>query len=303
MIVLMIFGLFLITSPTAQAAGLTAVSDTLTRLKKSTAANHTIVFTTAAGIAVGNTVELTFATGFNIASVVTADVTIEGAVVTSAVPVGQVLTITAAAGNVVAPAGTADIVIGNSHITNPGTAGSYTISIAGSFGNSGSLAVAIADEDQVSISGTADPYLAFNVTDATVAFGTFSITAVKTDDAIMTAATNSTAGYSLTVNGGTLDDGAGHTITAIGGVAAASIPGSEQFGFKVGAAGGSGAAVAPYATANYAFDIDNVPDEVADSAGVSDTTTFTMTYIANISTLTEPGTYNATHTYICSGNF
>ena len=226
--------IFILNCSFAQAAALTSLSDTLTRLKKSTTANHTISFVTPSGIDVGDTVTLTFASDFDVSSVVVADVTIGGNQPASATVLGQIVTITADADTTVAPAGTATIVIGNSHITNATTAGSFTVSIGGTFGDTGSYAIAVADDDQVASSGTVDPTLNFNVTDGTVAFGTLSATAVKTDTATMTAATNSSSGYSITVNGNTLTSGA-NTITAIGGVAAASAPGTKQYGFKIGA--------------------------------------------------------------------
>lgn len=319
---LLAFLVVIILTQIVSAAALTGMKDTQTRLKKSTAANHTIQFTTPTGIAIGNTVTLTFGSDFSIASVVTADVTLEGAAVTSAVPVGQVLTITAGAGNVVAAAGTADIVITNNHITNPTTADSYTIAIAGTFGDTGSLAVAIANEDQVTISATVGSYLTFDVTDSTVTLKALGrstldplLAGFDVDDpatpAQMIASTNNSSGYSITVSGGTLDDGAGHTITAIGGTAAASTPGTAQFGLNLKnnttpdtgteVSGGSGAAAGQYAIADsFAFATGNT---VASCASASATTTFTMAYIANIPATQAAGSYTATHTYICTATF
>ena len=149
-----------------KAATLTAISDTMSRLIISQKATHTIQFTTPTGIAPGDTVTLTFENDFDISSVVAADVTLEGAVVASTGVDGQVLTITAAAtGNTVAATGTADIVISDSHITNPTatTNNPYTIDIAGTFGDTGSMAVYILTDDQVVISATVDPILAFAI--------------------------------------------------------------------------------------------------------------------------------------------
>jgi hypothetical protein len=136
-----------------------------------------------------------------------------------------------------------------------------------------------------------------------VALGTLSPTAVKTDTAAMTAATNSASGYSITVSGATLTS-AGDSITAIGGAHAASNPGTKQFGLRIAAAGGSGAPVDPYDDpAEYAYDGVASPDQCCSCAGTSAVTTFTMTYMANISYTTKPGSYSTTHTYICTGTF
>lgn len=329
---LMVFGLFLTTSQIARAAGLTSVTDVMSRLKAATASNHTIKFTTAAGMSSGTIVVDFNTAGFTSGTVDYTDIdlsygaggteneqtiaadagaatwgaTITGNNLTLAYPTSGATAITAG-WIVIIEIGTnaATGVQGDQRYTNP-AAGSKTISISGTgtFTNSGSLAVAIATEDQVDISATVDPYLAFDVTDDTVTLGTLSTTLIKTDTAAMTAATNSTSGYSITVNGGTLDDGAGHTITAIGAAHAASSVGNEQFGFRIAAVGGAGAPVDPYDdVAQYAFDSAAVPDQVASDAGVSATTTYTITYMANISATTEPGAYTATHTYICTGNF
>jgi len=316
-----------------QAAGLSAVKDTMTRQKASTLSNHTIQFTTTTGVAAGGTIVITFPSDFiGEADIDFTDVDMYavtertlaaapnvatwGAVFSDSGSTRNRLTLTSGTGTVVA-GGTVIIeigtnategVAGNKQITNATTTGSKTVTLSVGGTDTGTLAIPIATEDQVSSSGTVDPYLAFNVTDATIAFGTLSLTAITTNTAEMTAATNSTSGYNITIgiNGAdtaTLDDGAGHTITAIGAVATASIPGTEQYGMKIGVAGGSGAAVAPYATADYALDTAAFPDICASSAGVSITTTYTMTYMANIATNTEPGTYTARHTYIATGNF
>lgn len=313
---------------TISAAGLTGVSGEASRLKKNTLSNHTIQFNTSSGVAAAGTITVTFPSDFigeadidytdvdlgddgsQITLAATPSGTTWGAAFSSVGSTRNKLTITSDTGTIEAGSNLSikiginatEGVTGDKQITNATTAGSYTVPITCGASDSGSYALAIADEDQVTISASVEPYLAFNVTDSTVSLGVLSFLSVKTDTAAMTAATNSSSGYTITVNGPTLESG-GNSITAIGGVAAASIPGTAQFGFKVGASGGAGVAVTPYDTADYAFDVDNTPDEVAHSEDISDTTTFTMTYIANISTTSAAGSYTATHTYICTGNF
>lgn len=128
-------------------------------------------------------------------------------------------------------------------------------------------------------------------------------TTIETEAFNMTASTNATSGYVITVQGPTLTDGA-KTITAIGGTNTASSPGNEQFGIRFTASGGSGTVTAPYAASGYAYAADaNTPDEVASSVGDSAITTYSARYLANIETLTEAGTYTANHTYIMTGTF
>jgi hypothetical protein len=118
----------------------------------------------------------------------------------------------------------------------------------------------------------------------------------------LTAATNAASGYTIYVLGATLTSGL-NTIDAIGGSATASSVGTEQFGLKVSASGGSGAAVAPYASANYAYNATTTQDDIATSAVPSTTTTYSITYIGNISATTEPGSYATTLTYTATGLF
>lgn len=323
LILSMFFGLNMLWISQSKAASLTSVTDVMSRLKTNTLANHEISFTTPTGVAAAGTITVTFPSDFAPEGGIDytdLDLSANGSDITlAATPSGttwgavfggtgnRTLTFTSDTGTIAASSA---IVVkigtnatgGDKQITNPTSADSYTISITCGASDSGSLAVAITDEDQVSISGSVSPYLQFAVTQGTVALGTLSRTSEKTATATMTAATNATSGYSITVNGNTLTSGA-NTITAIGGTATASTPGTKQFGLKVGAAGGSGSAVSPYNTANYAFDIDHLPSQVAQSATSSDTTTFTVTYLANISNTTAAGSYTATHTYICTGNF
>jgi len=324
---MMISGLLLLNYAKIQAASLTSVTDTMSRQKVSTLSNHVVKFTTPTGAGdTTDTITVTFPAGFTIGSVAFGDMTLTHGATTGlettetlaaaasatdwgASFTGQVLTLTHPTNGANGDIAASDKVIltigGTNKITNPGSAGSYTVTLGGTFGDTGSLAVAIATQDQVTATGNVDPYLACGVTDDTVSFGTLSFTSVKTDTAQMTAATNSKDGYSVTVDGPTLTNGS-YVIDAIGGTPASSAPGTEQFGFCISASGGQGAAVYPYnqcGSTQYAFDVANVPDEVAKSTQKSKTTTFTMTYIANIDTDTEPGTYSAVHTYICTGNY
>jgi hypothetical protein len=69
------------------------------------------------------------------------------------------------------------------------------------------------------------------------------------------------------------------------------------------ASGGSGAVSAPYAAAGYALDSASFPDQVASASVASANTTYSVRYVANISSLTEAGTYNSTLTYVGTANF
>jgi len=173
------------------------------------------------------------------------------------------------------------------------------------------VAVDIIADDQISVTSTVNPSLTFAITDAAIDLGTLTSSATGSDTAEFTVATNAGSGYVADISGTTLTNAASDTITAIGGTKAASSIGSEQFGINlkdnttpnVGAepSGGSGAAAGEYATADsFAF---LTGDTIASCAGPSDTTTFTISAIANIGGATEPGTYTTTLTLVTTGKF
>jgi len=198
---------------------------------------------------------------------------------------------------------------------NPSTdASPYTIAISGTFGDTGNITVAIITNDQVSVSATVSQALSFSISTNSIGFGTLSSSAARYANAAGTgsateveahtlvAGTNSGSGYTITVNGNTLTYSS-FTINAIGTTNTASSPGSEQFGLRMTATGGTGTVSAPYAAAGFALDTAAFPDEVASATGVSADTTYSVRYLANIASNTEAGSYTATLTYVATGNF
>lgn len=201
---------------------------------------------------------------------------------------------------------------GVNQITNAAAA-TYQMGITGAFGDTGETAVTIIADDQVAATATVDETISFAISNASIAFGTLTTanarwantttgSATEVTAHTITASTNATNGYVVTVDGSTLTSGA-NTVTAIGATAAASAPGTEQYGIKATAAGGTGTVTAPYATANYALDTAAFPDQFASAAGASVTTTYTLTYIANIAATTEAGSYTSTLTYTATATF
>jgi hypothetical protein len=166
---------------------------------------------------------------------------------------------------------------------------------------------------QVSIAG--GQTLSFSVSDNTIGFGPLSASAARYASGDTTgsaseveahqliAATSATSGYIITVKGATLTSGA-NTVTAIGASNTASSPGSEQFGLRMTATGGSGAVTAPYAASGFAYAADaSTSSQVASVSGSSTATTYSVRYLANITATTEAGSYNGTFTYTTSGTF
>lgn len=206
-------------------------------------------------------------------------------------------------------------VTGNTQIINPSGAASYEITLAGLFADTGSATVNIIGDDSVDIAATVTQSLTFSISDTTIGFGALNSAAARhatgdlTGSASETGAhdlvvgTNATNGYSLTATGTTLTSGGGPTVTAIGAANTASSVGTEQFGMRFTASGGSGTVSAPYAAAGFAFDTAAFPDQIASAAGASANTTYSARYIANIAANTEAGVYSATVVYVATANF
>jgi len=345
----LIFALSLFFVPkVVQANGLTALSDTMSRLQKSTVkSDHTIRYTTPTGVAAGQNMQITMPTGFTIGSVDYTDIDVswgpstgfENELTLAGTPSGttwgaafasQVLSITSGTGTITAAS---KVVIeigtnatyqttGDQQITNHATAGTYTISIAGSFGDTGKIAIVILDNDQVVVSTTIDPYLTFSLTQNAVSLTKsgggnpdYNNTGYNNGTANTLAAnTNANTGYTISYNGATLSaNGGANTIDAMA-TKTTSSTGTEQFGVNLklnttpatGAdptGGGSGAPASDYNTANQYKFVAGTTTTLASAAAATISNTFTVTYIVNVSQTTEAGAYSTTITYICTGNF
>ncbi len=322
----------------AYAASLTAKSDTMSRLKVSTASSHVIKFTTPTGAADNtDTIIVTFPSDFNFTSKTIGSLTFTHGATTgaetsetlaaspSATAWGavfsgtqnRILTLTAPSDGVGAAAIAAgDKVIltyDDTNSINPSTPGTYTIGISGAFGDSGDILVSVESDDQVVVTAVVDETLSFSISDNTVEFGTLDSAndffaddsggnATEAEAHQIVAGTNSANGYVITVNGTTLTSGA-NTISAIGSSNTASTTGTEQFGLRMTASGGSGTVTAPYAASGFALDTAAFPDQVASAAGSSADTTYSVRYVANVGAQTEAGTYTSTLTYVAVPNF
>jgi len=215
-------------------------------------------------------------------------------------------------------------VTGVEQIKNAVTAASDNLVISGTMGadDTGTIVITSVTDDVVVATATVPASLSFTISDNDIFFGTLDSanewwadntadgSATEVAAHTMAAGTNSSNGYTITVNGATLASTGtpADTITAIGASATdvTAGNGSEQFGIRLTASGGSGAASAPYngAANMYALDTAAFPDAVATSATESVTTTYSVYYAANISAATEAHTdYTSSLTYVATGNF
>ncbi|MES3006044.1 MAG: hypothetical protein V4664_03805 [Patescibacteria group bacterium] len=166
---------------------------------------------------------------------------------------------------------------------------------------------------------TIQPVITFSISDNSIGFGALSASATRyaTGDLagfateptppahIIIAATNAPNGYVVTIQGLTLTSGLNTVSSISGGPTGLSI-GSEQFGIRTTATGGSGAVTSPYngSAGNYGYSTTpSTPTNFASASGVTTATTYNVNYAANISTITDSGEYGTTLTYIISGTF
>jgi hypothetical protein len=217
------------------AAAMTSITDTLSRLKATTAANHTIKFVQTTGVGAGEKIKVTFPTGFTMGSVDYTDVDLaEGdsnncstAVFTDktlaaaatgatwgATVAGQVLTFVSDTDTI-----TADKCVlvevgtnateggaGDQQVTNSGAGNDKVMSLATTTAgdvdiDTGSLALSIIAEDQVEVTATVDPTFTFTISSSTCALGTLSTANVQTCGVTLTTSTNAVGGYTTTVVG------------------------------------------------------------------------------------------------------
>jgi hypothetical protein len=156
--------------------------------------------------------------------------------------------------------------------------------------------------------------LTFSVSDSTVGFGDVLPAASRfaTGDTLgsateavahtLSATTDAASGYSISASGPTLTVG-GFTISAIGATPAAPNAGTEQFGLRLTASGGSGAVASPYNTSNYAYDA--ISSDTIATLGTGDgvQTIYSAYYLASIAALTEAGNYSTVIQYTITANF
>lgn len=165
----------LVAAVSVQAATVTSANDTLSSLETSEAANHVLLFTTPGGIDEGDTLTISFAADFDTSTITEDDVDIEdddidlttaancvGTEKASITITADIVTITICPGNGGTIAATSEVTIeigtnatvsgtGTNQIENPSDEGTYYVSIAGTFGDSGSIALPIGGDNSVDV--------------------------------------------------------------------------------------------------------------------------------------------------------
>lgn len=191
-------------------------------------------------------------------------------------------------------------------------------------------AIALDTANQITVSGTMPESLVFcvgtsgtdctNITGSSVDLGTFSPVATSTGSSVMSASTNASSGYVITING-TVPTSGSNTIPAMGTQSAnsagcspscTSTTGTSQFGTNVVAntspSVGSAVSGSGTATGFGGYNTQNsfrffTGDTVASVGGVTQANLFKNSYMVNVGGDQAAGVYTATLTYICTATF
>lgn len=160
---------------------------------------------------------------------------------------------------------------------------------------------------------TNDPALSFAVTNANVNFGSFTPASASTATASFSVSDYTSYGYVVQLLGNPPSNGS-HVITPMS-TTAGSLAGQEQFGLNLVANTapvsfganpnhglfGVGSAAPNYATANQYRYVSG--ETIASAPKSSGVTTYTMSYIVNVTSLTPGGQYNTDQILICTGTY
>lgn len=215
----------------AYASTITSAKIVFTTIEQSTTADQTIEFITPTGVAAGETITVTYPTGFDVSTfaVNNADLAVSAAgscasfsdVTLAASPSGatwgvavsgQAITFTSGTGTVAAGrcvqiefgSNATTGAAGATFITNQSAAQNNSdplVNITAGASDSGSIAVEIISGSTVSVSAAVVTSISCALNDTSAAFGTFTINTVTTADStpVWTISTNATAGYVLSV--------------------------------------------------------------------------------------------------------
>ena len=323
----------------AQAAALTQLSDVQTNQTMGQLSSHTIQFVTPSGIPSTTTSTLVFNNATTIAGLTSNDIsiTVNGTVATSSVGAPTAanwgIAFTASTVTLSSPTGVAGAAASSSILIKIGTAATstavnritnyasatttlLTITTAGGT-DSAVIALPVITNSIVNITATVSPTITFTIDTNALQFGTLNSSLARwaTSTAggsgsdvvgnVLTINTNSTSGFSITLQGSTLTASSG-TITPITGSPAVSATSTSQFGLYAVETGGTGATSSVnYRTAgSYFFGATATTTSVLGSGtSPTATATYSIHYIANISPTTPAGAYSTNLTYIATPQF
>lgn len=340
-----------------RAAAVTSFSDTLSTIKESVVANHTFTFTIIDDWQAGETLALAFPAGFSAAGFANTepedfDVTDDGAdqtlvasggcsgaaieieITTTDIvdPIG--FTFTRCAGDATIAAGSIVTIeigtnatsggAGNDQITNQTAAQNNTnaiITLAGGGGytDTGSLALEIVADNDVTVNATVDPRITCAFAGMTTTFASLTGPVTTSDTTTtVTISTNAPNGFTLSIR----DEGNATNPGLYKSVAPTYLIGSadsafadtatltndvDGFGVQGSVAGGSGASVTIAArydqSGNAVGGLERTATTLASATGAVASRVVSVVHKAAVSGLANAGAYTDTLTYVCTGIF
>lgn len=357
------FSLLLPYTPSAFAAPVTSFSDVLSTMKESVVANHTFTFTIADTWVAGETLTLVFPAGFTGAGFANTepedfDITDDGVdqlMVASGGCTAAALEIEITTTDIVDPIGftftrcatdatiAASSVVtieigtnaqsgasGNDQITNQTAAenvtdAKVTLAGGGGFTDTGTLALEVIADNDVTVNATVDPSITCAFTGMTTTFASLTTGAISTSDTstTITASTNAQGGINIIVYdaGNTTNPGlykSAGTTYLIGSAdsvyanTATLVAGTDGFGVSASSGGGSGAAL----TVDGRFDASGGANEmgglevgagaaisIAAATGALASRVLTIVHKAAVSGLAPAGSYTDNITYVCTATY
>jgi len=337
---------------TAQAAVVDSFSDTLSTIKESVAANHTLTFTINDSWGASETLSIDFpdtfiTSGFANSEPEDYDITDDGVdktiVASGSCAANSIETTTvntttdtftftlcsgstsiAAASVIVVEIGTHTSAggSGNDQITNQTAAENGSdalVTLAGTFGGSGSLALEIVADNDVTINATVVSRITCTFSGLTTTFSALAGPVATADtNTTITVSTNAEDGFNLSVydqgNGTNPGLYKGSGTTYLIGSADGSFADTatlqtdvDGFGIQGSTSGGSGAAVTIAArynqTGNAVGGFERTATTLASASAPVASRLVTVVYKAAVSGLAPAGTYSDTATYVCTGIF
>lgn len=350
------FSFWVLLPDTTTAASITSARDVLSRAKINTLSDHEIKFVTPTGVnADGDTITVAFESDYALGSFDVGNVDLavgdsnncttasftdktlaaaDDAGVWGVSQASQTITFDAptdaAAGEITADrcvkieigSNATSGATGASIITNPTADGDYTVTIGGTFGDTGVISTNIVDEDQVTVTASVDTTIACTVDNTSTAFGTFVVNTIDTAASTITwtVSTNATSGYALTVrdqgngsNPGLYSASAGYLIgSADNSFNNAGDLGALSIGYGLQGTKTNGDAGSATTTVAATYDVagnnvggfERTATTLASATGPVANATVTSTLKAKISGLVPAGSdYTDTLTYVCTAIF
>ena len=189
---------------------------------------------------------------------------------------------------------------------------SSLVALTQSNGDTANGAIVIETNDVVTVTATVNPVLTFAISSNSIPLGTLSSSATAATSNTISVSSNAAGGFAVTYAGPTLTSGSS-TIPAYSSLSS-SVPGTAGFGINLKAnatpaiganpvtnAGVCGVA-SDYNTADKFTWVAGGPTAITSVTAPADCV-YTVTYVANISTVTTAGSYSSATTYIATGTF